>query len=70
VSYHYGITWCSNPACSCGRPGKPCHEWMGYYPRWGRYDPKDKDTMPFRWCPRCGWERSDHKPLIHKGRKP
>ena len=70
MSYHYGKTWCSNPACVCGIPGRPCSRWEGFDKRHGRYDPDDKETWPFRYCLYCGWERSDHKPLIHKGGKP
>ena len=72
MTYHYGLSWCSNPKCLCAVPGKPCHRFMGMdNKQWRRYyNQADKDTWPARWCPRCGWERSDHKPLIHKGGKP
>ena len=46
---------CGNEACPCGKPGKVCLAYIGYY---GPY------------CIRCGWEARDHKPLIHKGGKP
>lgn len=70
MSYHYGLQWCSTPGCPCGVPGKPCFSWEGYDKRHGRFNVKDKETWPFRYCLACGWEKSDHKPLIHKGRKP
>jgi hypothetical protein len=67
MTYHYGQSWCSNRNCPCAVPWKPCSRWMGWR---GTYNRKDKDSWPARWCPRCGWEKSDHKPLIHKGGKP
>lgn len=70
MTYHYGLQWCSIPGCPCGKPGKPCSQWEGYSKLYGRYNVKDRETWPFRWCPCCGWEKKDHKPLIHKGGKP
>ncbi|HSU47466.1 MAG TPA: hypothetical protein VLJ40_11175 [Arthrobacter sp.] len=75
MTYHYGLQWCSIPDCSCGKPGRVCAEWMGYQKVWdgvyqGPYNSKDKESWPLRWCPCCGWEKKDHKPLIHKGGKP
>jgi hypothetical protein len=59
VSFHNGLTWCSNPDCVCGRQGPVCPEWMGYDDTEG-YDESDVESWPARWCPRCGWERDDH----------
>jgi len=70
MTYHYGMQWCTIPDCPCGMPGKPCTRWEGYAKGHGRYDPTDKETWPFRWCLSCGWEKSDHRQLIHNGRKP
>ncbi len=75
MSFHYGLQWCSRPECACGKPGRPCHEWMGYLKKWrgiyqGKFDRKDCETWPFRYCPCCGFEKSDHKSLIHNGKKP
>lgn len=70
MTYHYGLQWCSIPGCPCGIPGKVCPEWMGYDKMHGRYDRKDPETWPFRWCPCCGWEKKDHVSLIHNGKKP
>ena len=33
------------------------------------YDKNDPETWGFRYCACCGFERADHKSLIHKGRK-
>ena len=71
VTYHYGLQWCSRPGCPCGRAGKPCSSWEGWPKRFRRYyNQKDKDTWPNRWGPCCGWEKSDHRSLIHKGGRP
>jgi hypothetical protein len=38
---------CANPDCAiCGRPGRPCGEWMG--------------MAGASWCPRCGWALRYH----------
>jgi hypothetical protein len=75
VSYHYDQQWCSRRDCPCGIPGNPCSNWEGFDKRHkgvyqGRYVKGDKETWPFRYCLHCGWEKQDHKPLIHKGGKP
>ena len=71
MSYHYGLQWCSIPGCSCGIPRGVCgSHFEGYDKKYGRFDRNDMETWPFRYCPCCGYEREDHKPLIHKGRKP
>ena len=71
MTYHYGLSWCSNRNCPCAVPGKPCPRFMGPDKRFRRFYVKElKDTWPVRWCPRCGWERADHKTNIHKGGKP
>lgn len=62
MSFHTGLTWCSNPDCVCGRKGPVCPEWMGCDES-EPYDEGDLDTWPAQWCPRCGWEREDHQEL-------
>ena len=67
--------WCSNKQCPCARPGRPCHNFEGFE-KWrgrkyqGKFDRKESETWPFRYCIACSWERKDHKPMIHNGRKP
>jgi len=70
VSYHYGLQWCTIPGCPCGIPGRPCAQWEGYEKKHGRFDRKDIETWMFRYCGCCGFERQDHKSVIHNGRKP
>jgi len=71
--------WCSHRECPCWthKVSRACSEFMGYDKRLCRkqgdravYDKNDMETWGFRYCDRCGWERADHKPLIHKGGKP
>ena len=68
--------WCSNRECPCWRPSKrACSEWMGYAKTWrgvyqGPYKKNDIESWPFKYCPRCGWEKKDHKAVIHNGKKP
>ena len=63
--------WCSRRECPCWTASKrACSEWMGYDKGNGPYRRKDSESWPVRYCPCCGWEKKDHKPLIHKGGKP
>lgn len=65
---HNQCGWCSNRECPCWtKPNtKPCHEWFGYP---GTYRKDDKETWPAKFCLFCGFERKDHKSLIHNGGK-
>lgn len=64
--------WCSRQTCPCWtvKVKRACPEWMGYSKGNGPYRANDIETWPVRYCPLCGWERADHRPLIHNGRKP
>ena len=67
---------CGNRDCVCfAVPNPPCESWLGLDKNEGRkhgerYIREDIDTWPYRFCIICGWERKDHKQLIHNGRKP
>lgn len=74
---HNQRSWCSRRECPCwtNPVARACSEWMGYATSWrgayqGRYVKNDMETWPFKFCPCCGFEKKDHKPLIHNGRKP
>jgi hypothetical protein len=68
--------WCSRRECPCWRQSKSaCSQWEGYSASWrgtyqGHYVKSDMETWPFKFCPCCGLEKKDHRPLIHKGGKP
>ena len=62
--------WCSNKQCPCARPKGVCFNFEGFDKKYGKFDQDDKETWPFRYCICCGYERKDHKTVIHNGRKP